>query len=197
MIRNQIRTILGCAILTGIGAAWMSAQQPASSAAVAGLPAEKGVYYRADANWQTLPRTLLWPYTQSSWRWILSVGSRRYVAQLPGEHSSMQVRDARPTFYIRGLAGNLSPRLVRFSPGRAMRSLPVRRTGNFFEPRVPFPEDFMRDVDVASVGNDTYSIRPRADLPAGEYAIVSSAVPDQRQTFFAFDFGVGGGSARP
>ena len=179
--------ILGlCVALLGSVLAW--AQQPAPQAA-AGLPNLKGVYYRAGSGWSNLPQTLLWPYNKSSAKWWLSVGPVDYFAELPGEHARVQMADAQPMFYVRGLATQMGPRLIQLGAKQDFRRVKMRNTNNF-EPRIPFSNNALRDVDVAQVGPNVVSIRPRANLAPGEYAIVTPAGPDQQRIYLGFDFRV-------
>ena len=181
--------VIACLICALLYCALALGQQPAQPASAAGLPTLKGVYYRAGTGWANLPYTLLWPYNKSAWKWWLSVGGVDYFAELPGEHARVQMTDAQPVFYVRGLATQMGPRLIQFGAKDDFRRVKMLKTRNF-EPRVPFAGNTMRNVEIAQVGPNVVSIRPAANLTPGEYAIVTPAGPDQQRLYLGFDFRV-------
>jgi hypothetical protein len=164
-----------------------NAQQPAN---LAGMPALKGVYFRTGATWTSLPYTLLWPYAKNEWKWWLSVGRPDYMAEIPGEHAAIQVTDGQPTFYVRGLTSAMGPKLVQFGTRHDFRRVKMPYTAQF-EPRVPFDSKALRDIEVAQVAPNVVSVRPRAPLTPGEYAVVATATRDLQRLYMGFDFRVG------
>jgi hypothetical protein len=183
-------SILSLGALLCVTAAF--SQQP-NPAAVAGLPPSKGVYYNSTSGWAALPWNLLWPYPHSVWKSYFNVGHLTYDAEMTGVHSGFQIADARPVFYVRDMD---TPQLIQVGTKRDFRTVRMQNAG-LFEPRAPFPQHSVIDVDIAATAADgVLSVRPRAPLAPGEYMIAGSGIQDQRSLMLSFDFRVVGGTPK-
>jgi len=189
MMCNLKKILIVCSL--GVVCATVAMAQQSA----AGLPSTKGVYYRTGNNWVNLKWSLLWPYGQEEVKSFLSLSKAQTAAEIPGAHSMMQVADGQPVFFVKGLASAMGPKLVQLSTKNDYRRIKMRRN-SLFEPQSPFFEKDARDVEIAQVAPDVVSIRPTAALTPGEYAVVTTAGPDQRRMMLSFDFRVGG-TARP
>src|SRR5260370_23792530 len=76
--------------------------QPGTTA-IAGIPTEKGVYYRGASGWETLPLNPLMGFQEGYVKQLLGLARPDGVADLPGSHAAVRIPNARPTFYLRGL----------------------------------------------------------------------------------------------
>ena len=171
-------------ILAAAAAMTMVAQDTAS------IPNARGVYYRSDSGWVTLNGTVLMPMVESGAADFFSVGGKHAVAEVPGLHAALQTSNARPTLYVRGFPLNSGIFLVKQTQRDEYREIRMPVSRHF--------RDFVhvkdvREVEIRSVGADLVAITPRADLPPGEYAIVSPIDPNNRFLKIGYDFGVAGG----
>jgi len=166
-------------------------QQP-NQAALAGIPGGKGVYYNTAAGWTAIPWNVLWPYPHGELKSYLNLGHATYNAEMAGLHAGFQISDPRPMFYVRGWR---TPLLVRLSTKHDFRTVRMQNAG-LFEPRAPFPEHSVVDVDIAAATQGVISFRPHGTLMPGEYMIAAAAEPDQRMLMLSFEFSVVSGAAR-
>lgn len=154
------------------------------------IPNARGVYYRSDTGWVTLSGTVLMPMLQAGAADFFSVGGKTAVAEIPGLHATLQTTNARPTLYVRGFPINSGIFLVKQTQRDEFREIRMPVSRNFRE----FAHlKGVREIEIRSVGNDLVAITPRADLPAGEYAIVSPIDPNDRMLKIGYDFGIAGG----
>jgi hypothetical protein len=155
------------------------------------MPNAKGVYYKSGGNWSSLSWTLLWPSLHNEVAEYFSVGKRHYVAEVAGQHAVMQVGEAQPVFFVRGLANALAPRLIQFTNKKDHRQVNMK-PASLFAPEVPIAEKDMRDIDIAVLSENIVAIRPKGNLPAGEYALVTNGLEDSRRIMMSFEFRVAG-----
>jgi hypothetical protein len=74
---------------------------------IAALPTARGIYYHAAQGWVALSHSALMPFEQERPMAleILNVGSDHSIVEMPGPRAGVQIgSDARPTFYLRGIA---------------------------------------------------------------------------------------------
>jgi len=155
---------------------------------VGSIPALQGVYYRSASDWVALPFTILSPYPTTSWKWWLGVGSRGFVAEVPGDHAALNVSSS-PVFVVRGLPSRITPLLIRFDPKNEFRSVKMPY-GRLHEPRSSFAEEARVPIDVRLVGEKMVALRPLQALAPGEYAVVASPNANATMEFFSYDFRV-------
>jgi hypothetical protein len=179
-----------------IFAAVLAAQQsqPAAqpgNADIAGLPAGRGIYYHAAPGWVALQSKLLVPFSDGS-RVLnfLNLGSTHSIAEMAGPHAAVQIGNARPTFYLRGITP-AELYLVRSIPKTDYRELWMANGRNFREWAHYRSED-VTGIDTQTVGGDVVTVKPRADLKPGEYALASTLEPGERWIRLGYDFGLVG-----
>ena len=156
---------------------------------VEGMPDAKGVYYKTGGDWASLPWNMMWPAVHNEVREYFSIGRRQYVAEVAGQHATMQVTDAQPVFFVRGLSNGISPRLVQFTSKKDYRQVTMK-PGSIFAPRVPIAEKDLREIEVAVLSENIIAVRPKGNLPAGEYAIVTNPLQDSQRMMMSFEFRV-------
>ena len=192
--------ILSSVCAAFIGAGLMAQQNPPATqpgnAAIADLPAIRGVYYHTPDGWVALQSTLFMPYGVSGGTAAFFGLARGHAyAEIPGSHADLQIgNDARPTFYVRGITP------VQLYLVRAI-SKPYYR-----ELRLPMSDDFqvwahfrsqdVADVDIEPVAPDVVSVKPRADLKPGEYTLAPVIAPSDLWLRLSYGFGVASASSR-
>jgi hypothetical protein len=166
---------------------------PSASMDITGIPASRGVYYRANDEWVSLSHTVLMPFWEgrSTALEILNVGSDHTVSELPGSHAGVQIgNDARPTFYLHGISP-ADVYLVRAVTKEDYRELRMPVSRHFNEWAHYRGKDVM-DFQIQGVNGDIVAIKPRVDLKPGEYALSSVFEAGERWVRLGFDFGIAG-----
>jgi hypothetical protein len=158
---------------------------------VEGMPNAKGVYYKSGENWSSLAFNMMYPAMHNLTAEYFSVGKRQYIAEVPGQHAMLQVGEAQPVFFVRGLTNGISPRLVQFTNKKDHRQVTMKQ-GTMFTPEVPIADKEMRDIEVAVLSENIIAVRPKGNLPVGEYAIVTNPLEDSRRMMMSFEFRVVG-----
>jgi hypothetical protein len=163
---------------------------------ITGLPAQRGIYYRADGEWVALSSTVLMPFKEGKplALAILNVGSDHSVAEIQGSHSGVQIGSgARPTFYLHGISPSevYLVRAVSKADYREVRMPVSRHFGEWAHYRV---QD-VTDVEIQGVNGDVVAVRPNVDLKPGEYALAAAVQPGDQWIRLGFDFGIYSGGA--
>ena len=161
----------------------------------AGIPSERGVYYRADSGWVGLTGTVLVPMLEGGAADFFAVGSKQAIAEVPGLHSSVQTKNARPTLYVRGFPINAGIYLVREVQKQDYREIHMPVSRNFKE-FAHFRSKDLREIEMRAVGNGVIALTPLTDLTPGEYAVVSLIAPNERFIRIGYDFGIAGGTRK-
>jgi hypothetical protein len=182
-----------CATL--LAAPSMAQDQPktaqAGNAEIAGLPAGRGIYYHAAHEWRALSFTVLMPFEDGKGivLEVLNVGSEHATSEMPGSYADVQIaHDARPTFYLRGI----SPAdlyLVRAKRKEGFRELRMPISGEFRE-WAHFRTEDVADIELHEVAAGVVTVKPRAVLKPGEYAIAILFEPGARWIRFGYAFGL-------
>ncbi len=194
--RTSIVSSIACATLLAIVS--LAQDNPAGAQPgnpdIASLPAGRGVYYRASGGWVALSPTSLMPLMEGRAVAldILNVGSDHAGAQMPGPHAIVQINDARPTFYMRGIPVS-ELYLVRAVLKPSYRELRMPISGHFWE-WAHFREKDLAEIDLQAVGNGVVTVKPRAGLKPGEYAL-ATLFDSERWIRLGYDFGLLAGSA--
>ncbi len=177
-------------LISAIGLAgvlpWLQAQQVPE-----GLPWPRGVYIRAGNDWVSLPVNPLMPFREGSARQLLGLGESDAVAEMPGPHALVQIGNAKPTFYVRGIPATYGIVLVRSEQRDDYRKVRMQRSRDFRQ-FAKFRSRDLVDFDIRPISGDVLTITPRTDLAPGEYAIVSTFEQNIRQIRAGFEFGVTG-----
>ncbi len=174
---------LGILLLPGLLAA------QSTQADVTGIPESDGVYYHAPSGWVGLPANSLVPFEGGNVRWLLSLGRSPAIAELSGPRAAVQVPSSRPIFHLRGFSPNNAIYLVRATPKDDYREIRMSVVGDWHE-FARFRAQDLVDFNLTSSGDGITTLTPKADVKAGEYAIVSQYQPEMRGIRISFDFGV-------
>jgi len=161
----------------------------AQSGTPEGLPWPKGVYVRAGSEWVGIPVNPLLPMMQGTARWLLGFGNGDAVAEMPGPHALVQIGNAKPMFYLRGLPQSNGIYLVRAEMKDDYRKLRMPVSGDFRQ-FVKLRSQDIVEMDVRQVSADVLSVSPKSDLKAGEYSILSVFEQNYRPIRASFEFGV-------
>jgi hypothetical protein len=192
-IQRLIAASIACAALLTV--ALLAQDNPASTPPqnmdLTGIPAARGIYYRAADGWVALSHTVLMPFDEDRpvALEILNVGSDHAAADIPGRHSGVQIgKDARPTFYLHGISPD-DLYLVRVTTKSDYRELrmPISR---HFKEWAHYRDKDLTDVGIQAVNGDVVAIKPTADLKPGEYALATAFEPGARWIRLGFDFGI-------
>ena len=193
--QTWISSSIACAALFGV--ALLAQDNPPQARAatpdITGLPPARGIYYHAADEWVSLPFTILMPFNegQAPLMEVVDVWADRAVAELPGPHAGIQIgNDTRPIFYLHGIAPNdlYLVRAVGKTDYREIR-MPISAQ---FRKWAHFHAKDVADLEIQPLGGDVVSVRPRADLQPGEYALASVVEPGDRWIRLGYDFGVVG-----
>ncbi len=178
------------AVLNAMIAASALPKRIMPSAVVPGLPAEPGVYYCEGERWVELSSDVVFPEIDTKWKGMTVIEDRRYV--IAGKGAGLQVRQANPTFYVRGISPRRVWQLVRLEPKddyREWRTVPAD-VFRYAQP-VQQKEFIAPELELRGVAHDLFELRPAAALPPGQYAITMLA-PGQRWIVTAYEFAVPG-----
>jgi hypothetical protein len=154
--------------------------------AVPGLPGSAGVFYKAPSGWVTLGSFLLWPPLYSGWN-AFSRRSHEHDVTLAASHADLQISEPQPTFYLRKPASD-GWRVVRLESRDDRRLLRLVSGGDFFA-KDKFPASEAREVQIASVTGQVFTLQPVAPLESGEY-LLCSEVPGGATLNVCYGFGV-------
>jgi hypothetical protein len=178
-------SIAGVALLATALAAQDVRQGP-----LAGLPGERGVYYRGASGWIALPSSLLVGFKDGGAKEFFGVGGRDAIVQLSGAHAALRVTTAKPTFIVQGFSAGSRLFLVRSEEKLDFREIRMPLDHAF--PNTPhFRNQDLIEVEMEGVSGDVVRVRPHTDLKPGEYVIVSVLDPSFRFIRVGFGFGVG------
>src|SRR6267143_3350760 len=118
------------------------------------------------------------------------------IAEYPGQHAELQIETRRPVFSICNVpsfAG--APALVRLHPKKDSRELDAGRLPALGAKIAEAKQSNLVPAEVVQPENACWLMRPREDLPAGEYALMLGT---QNMSIFPFTIAnPSGGSAVP
>jgi hypothetical protein len=154
-----------------------------------GLPWPRGVYLRAAGDWVGLPVNPLLPFMGGTVRWLLGFGQSDAIAEMPGPHALIQIGNAKPTFFLRGLPQSSGIYLVRSEQREEYRKIHMPMSGDFRQFTKLRAQDLV-ELDMRQMSGDVLSATPKNDLKPGEYAIISVFEQNERAIRASFDFGV-------
>lgn len=167
--------------------ALLAAQSPQTD--LSGIPESSGIYYHAPTGWIGLPASPLLAFEDGNLRWILSLGRSAAIAEIPGPHAAVQIPSSRPIFHLRGFSPNNAIYLVRETPKLDYREIRMPLSSDIHNWAQFRPQDLV-DFSLTAAGDGVATLAPKADMKAGEYAIVSLYEPAMRGIRISFDFGV-------
>ena len=118
---------------------------------------------------------------------------REALVEMPGRNSGFRINNARPTFVVRGLSPATGLYLVHGTQKQDYREvrMPLSRS---ITQGTHFRAKDLTDIEIEPLFPDVVRLRPRADLRAGEYVIVSDLEPRYRAIRLGFEFGVFSGN---
>jgi hypothetical protein len=106
------------------------------------------------------------------------------IAEYPGEHAELQIENRRPVFSICNVPSIPgTPALVRLHPKKDSRELDAGRLPALGAKIAEAKRSDLVRAEVVQPENACWLMRPREDLPAGEYALMLGT---QNLSIFAF-----------
>jgi hypothetical protein len=185
-LKNQGAT---AAVLNSMLFAQTFPKRVISSAAVPGLPAERGVYYcEGGSRFVGLTATTIFPEINAGWRGMTPTEDRRYVIE--GPSAELTVREASPAFYVRGMSPRETWQLVRLDTKKDdYRQWRTAKADMFRDGAREQRDSRAPGLEFRAVARDVFELRPAATLEPGQYAITMLA-PGQRWLVVAYAFAV-------
>lgn len=178
----------GAAVLNSMLVAQTFARRIVPSAAVPGLPSERGVYYcEGGSRFVELSSTTIFPEINAGWRGMTPTEDRRYVIE--GASAGLTLRDASPTFYVRGMSPRETWQLVRLDTKSDYRQWRTAKADMFRDGPMEQRDSRAPALEFRAVASDVFELRPGAPLEPGQYAITMVA-PGQRWLVVAYPFAV-------
>ena len=141
---------------------------------IASIPMNPGAYYKQDQKVDALPSADYQIVTDKKRRTLQMISPVPLVAGkasvvIKGEHSTFQVHEERPNFYVR-LAKEERFGIVSLTPKKNFRVV----ENISIAPVVKVASEDRKQMDTfeQSLGNGLYKVWPEKPLPPGEYALV-------------------------
>ncbi|MBI3652660.1 MAG: hypothetical protein HY231_16685 [Acidobacteria bacterium] len=158
--------------------------------ALQSLPAEPGIYYQKANHWIRLGETALANMkAKGVGKALLSFGLSgiRMTQVYNGAQSPLQIVEATPTFYVRGIAvSSTETALLRLARKSDHREILAGST-TAFQAQVGYRAQDICEVMVTQIAVDVIAITPKSALESGEYLLsfTTTGVNDG-----GYDFGV-------
>lgn len=136
-----------------------------------GLPAAAGVYYRGDGGWTRLldapaPKTM----SRGLLGTIASLGKTKTTYVYRGAHAPVQLREAHPVFYVRGVGkSGRDAEIVRLQSKAETREVERASDSPLWGTSGSTQNGTTLAVNVAHIADDALVITPIAPLGEGEY----------------------------
>lgn len=198
VMTNQTRIIASIIGTAFLSIALLAQNSPPGAqvgkADIAGLPAERGIYYHAANRWVALQFNIVMPVVEERAvaLQILNLGSDHAVSEIPGAHAGLQIREeTQPTFYLRGITPT-ELYLVRAAPNVDSRELWMPISGNFAK-WAHFRARDIANIHLQTVATDVMTVQPVAKLKPGEYILASVFEPGAHWIRLAYGFGLTAG----
>jgi len=158
---------------------------------VPGLPAKPGVYYQGPSDWLSLPSCLLWPAFTTSLRAATTFWTEGNVMVLPGQQAQIQISERKPALYARGHVEQRWQllRVLQRGDRRELRLAP----SDTFSAEIRFRPSDVREIALAPLGHEVFTITPRVELEPGEY-LLCTEVPAARRLLQCYEFGIAAAS---
>lgn len=136
------------------------------------LPRSPGIYFKGPSGWAAVPSFLFWAPFYSAETWF----HRNHSSSVPlaGSHSELQINLAQPVFYVRSPASGEAWRIITLTSRDDRRLLRLVSSGDFAQTE-RFPPNQVRDVQIAHVAGDIFTVKPAGDLARGEYGLCTTA----------------------
>jgi len=110
------------------------------------------------------------------------------IAEYPGQHASLQIEARRPVFSICNVPSFPgAPALVRLHPKKDSRELDAGKLPALGAKIAEAKQSDQVPAEVVQPENACWLLRPREDLPAGEYALM---LPTENLGIFAFTIAI-------
>ena len=183
MNHQLIRFFLLSTALSGV---LLQAQQ-APPQKIINLPYGRGVYYDDPSGLLSLPYTTVLPYRHGWVRDYFNVGRATMTIEVPGARAGFSIANTKPTFYVSGYPSGTRLYLVRGTERQDYRQIKMNYSRDFSEWDRISPKD-LTDIEVQGIAPGLISVTPRAELPAGEYLILTAPDREYRAIQLCFEF---------
>jgi hypothetical protein len=174
------------------GAAWKQEQaawrqKKEEERAVPDLPGPAGVYVRNSSGWVPVESVMLWAplYSGSNW----SHRAHEYSIPLDNAHSGIQITEARPSFYVREPTSGEAWQIIRLASSHDQRLLRAASSNDWLNTQQIVPVTPQEDVPLVHVAGNIFTLRPKAELAAGEY-VLCTGVPGGPGLKLCYSFGI-------
>jgi hypothetical protein len=178
-----------CFLSTAFSGALLQAQQAPAPGRVVNLPYGRGVYYDDPAGAVSLPSTTVLAFTDGWVRDYFNVGRMTTSIEVPGARAGVTIANPKPTFYVTGYPSGTRLYLVRGIERQDYRQIKMNFSRDFTEWNHLRPKA-LADIDVQAVAPGIITVTPKADLPPGEYLILTTPDREFRAIQLCFEFSV-------
>lgn len=170
----------------GAGVKQEQKQEQEEERAVPGLPGAAGVYYKKGSQWITPPSFLLWPPFYSGINFY-SRKPHEYSVGLGASRANLQIGERQPAFYLRDPDSD-GWQIFSLALHRGQRFLRLV-SGGGFAGKEGIARSTARQVQIAPVAGDVFTLRPAEPLQPGEY-VLCSVVPGSDNLNVCYGFGI-------
>lgn len=184
MNHQLVRFCLFSTVLSGV---LLQAQQAPPQGKVISLPYGRGIYYDDASGVVSLPSTTVLPYRHAGALEYLNLARAKSVVEVPGARAGLSISNPKPTFYVSGYPSGTRLYLVRGTEKRDYRQIRMNYSDDFSEWARFSPKD-PTEIDIQALGPGLISVTPRADLPPGEYVILTAPDREYRAIQLCFEF---------
>lgn len=151
------------------------------------IPGEPGIYYEGPDGWVRLERVSpSGVESKGVGKALLTWGTSavRVVQLYEGAQSRLQIRDRKPTFYVRGFAvSEQGGEIVRLAKKNAHREI-LAASIKPFNAKAGYSEHDRDEIINSRVSSDVVAITPRTELKSGEFLLSFSRLE------LSYDFGI-------
>lgn len=151
------------------------------------IPEEPGVHYKTPDGWirvEEVSPSAVEPRGVGIALLTWGLGGVRMIQAYSGAQSHLQIRERKPTFYVRGfVVSEQDVRIVRLEKKKDHREI-LAASITPFNAKTGYREHDVNDVVVSRVSGDVVAITPRTDLKPGEYLLSFSRLE------VGYDFGI-------
>ncbi len=153
-----------------------------------GMPATPGAYYHQDqTKWIRLePPSANRSKTKGMGMFIETAGLSNLdmTTIYRGTHAAAQIRDPRPTFYVRDVGSAKDAVIVQLTQKKDSRSVQTSSSDATVENKGGFKKTEIRRVKASVYSDNSFSVTPEDELKPGEYLLAFG------NSDVTFDFGV-------
>jgi hypothetical protein len=151
------------------------------------IPGEPGVYYKTPDGWIRLEQvspSAVEPKGVGTALLTFGLSGARLIHAYSGTQSHLQIRERKPTFYVRGfVVSEQDGRIVRLEKKKDHREI-LAASITVFNPKAGYSEHDADEVVASRVSSDVVAITPRTELKTGEYLLSFTRLE------LSYDFGI-------